>query len=101
MGAVYTNRLDEVRTLIRDEQDNPPYEVVDISDSGDVNHDITEPVELGRVAVELGAVSRSMIVDVPFGLMHCRLQHYSKDDDAETFNPLVEVELLKISEMTG
>ena len=101
MGAVYTNRLDEVRTVIRDEQDNPPYEVVDISDSGDVNHDITEPVELGRVAVELGAVSRSMIVDVPFGLMSCSLQHYSRDDDAETFNPLVEVELLKISEMTG
>ncbi len=101
LGAVYTNRLDEVRTLVRDEQDNPPYEVLDVSDSGDINHDSTEPVELGRVAVELGAVSRSVVVDVPFGLMECKLQHYSQNDDNETFNPLVGVEVLKISEMQG
>lgn len=90
-----------LETRSKGEQDNPPYEVLDISDSGDVDHDITEPVELGRMAVELGAVSRSMVIDVPFGIMDVRLQHYSKDDDNEVFNPLWGVELLKISEMTG
>lgn len=90
-----------VRVRARNEQDNPPYEVLDISDSGDVNHDVTEPVELGRVAVELGAVSRSVVIDVPFGIMHCEAQHYSKDDDNESFTPFWSVELLKISEMTG
>ncbi len=90
-----------VRDRARGEQDNPPYEVLDISDSGDVDHDITEQVELGRVAVELGAISRSMVIDVPFGIMNCSAQHYSKDDDNEVFSPFWTVELLKISEMTG
>ncbi len=83
------------------EQDNPPYEVLDISDSGDVDHDVTEAVELGRVAVELGAISRSIVIDVPFGLMNVSAMHYSRDDDNETFSPYWTVDLLKISEMTG
>ena len=40
---------DDVRSTARDEQDNPPYEVLDLSDTGDTSHDITEPVEAGRV----------------------------------------------------
>jgi Tfp pilus assembly protein PilV len=85
----------------RNQQDNPPYEVLDISDSGDVDHDVTKSVELGRVAVELGAISKSIVIDVPFGIMHCEAQHYSKDDDNESYTPFWSVEVLKISEMTG
>lgn len=93
---------DDLRSRARDEQDNPPYEVLDVSDSGDVNHDITEPVELGRVTVGgADGFVRSMIVDVPFGIADVKLQHYSQADENETFNPLWGVELLSISEMTG
>lgn len=95
------NSQDDVVDIARSGQDNPPYEVLDISDSGDRDHDVTEPVELGRVAVELGAISRSIVIDVPFGIMHCEAQHYSKDDDNETYTPFWSVDVLKISEMTG
>ncbi len=91
----------DISSRARDEQDNPPYEVLDISASGDVDHDITEPVELGRMAVELGAISKSMIIDVPFGIMDVRLQHYNNDDVNEVFDPVWGVELLNISEMQG
>ena len=100
-GLTQYEKSADVIDEARGEQDNPPYEVLDISDSGDVDHDITEPVELGRMAVELGAISKSMVIDVPFGIMDVRLQHYNKDDDNEVFNPVWDVELLKISEMTG
>ncbi len=100
-GLVQYEKSADVIDEARGEQDNPPYEVLDISDSGDIDHDITEPVELGRVAVELGAVSKSMVIDVPFGIMDVRLQHYSQNDDNETYDPVWGVELLKISEMTG
>jgi hypothetical protein len=86
----------------RGEQDNPPYEVLDISDSGDVDHDVTEPVELGRMTVGGGdGYVSSMVIDVPFGIMDVRLHHYSQADENEVFNPVWGVELLKISEMTG
>lgn len=86
----------------RDGQDNPPYEVLDISASGDVNHDITEPVELGRVTVGgADGFTNSMVIDVPFGIMDCKAQHYSQADENEIYNPIWSVELLKISEMTG
>ncbi len=94
--------IDNIQNAARSEQDNPPYEVLDISDSGDVNHDVTEPVELGRLTVGgADGFTRSMVIDVPFGLMNCRAQHYSQADDNEIFDPVWSVELLKISEMTG
>ena len=99
--AFPSTQQDNIVTEARGAQDNPPYEVLDISDSGDIDHDITEPVELGRLAVELGAISKSMVIDVPFGIMDVRLQHYSQNDDNETYDPVWGVELLKISEMTG
>ena len=95
-------RQDDVQGLARDGQDNPPYEVLDISDSGDVNHDVTEPVELGRLTVGgADGYTRSLVIDVPFGIMNCEAQHYSQADENEVFNPVWGVELLKISEMTG
>ncbi len=99
--SITSGSQDNITANARDEQDNPPYEVLDISDSGDIDHDITEPVELGRCSVELGAVSKSMIIDVPFGIMDVRLQHYSQSDHNETLDPVWGVELLKISEMQG
>jgi hypothetical protein len=100
-GLVQYEKSSDVIDEARGEQDNPPYEVLDVSNSGDVTHDITKPVELGRVAVELGAISRSIVIDVPFGIMDVNVQHYSKDDDNETFTPFWGVELLDIKEMTG
>ncbi len=63
-GAAH-NTLDDVIAEARDAQDNPPYEVLDLSDSGDVDHDITEPVELGRCLVGPGSQYASMIIDRP------------------------------------
>jgi len=96
------NVQDDIVNEARSAQDNPPYEVLDISDSGDVNHDITEPVELGRLTVGGGdGFTRSMVIDVPFGIMDVSVQHYSQADENEVFDPVWSVELLKISEMTG
>ncbi len=97
-----TATQDDVVEEARNAQDNPPYEVLDISDSGDVNHDITEAVELGRLTVGgADGYTRSMVIDVPFGLMDVQVQHYSQADDNEQFTPVWSVELLKISEMSG
>lgn len=70
----YINKSDDVVETARDEQDNPPYEVLDIdanddgTSDGDVSHDITEPVLLGRALASLGNGYGSCVVDIPFGL---------------------------------
>ena len=100
--GVSATHTDNVIDQARDGQDNPPYDVLDITASGDVNNDVTEPVELGRLTVGgADGYSRSMVIDVPFGIMNCEAQHYNQDDDNEVFNPVWGVELLKITEMTG
>lgn len=96
-----SGRTDDIRETARDDQDNPPYEVLDLSDSGDINHDITEPVELGRCLVGPGAQYASMIMDVPFGLCDLYLQHYDAADTNTTHNPMWTVEVLDIFEMQG
>lgn len=102
IGQTSQANVGSVKGSGRDEQDNPPYEVLDLSDSGDVNHDITEPVELGRLTVGgADGFTQSMVIDVPFGIMDCKAQHYSQADENEVFDPVWSVELLKISEMTG
>jgi len=93
--------IDDIIDESQDAQDNPPYELLDITDSGDVNHDITEAVELGRVLVGPGAQSASMIVDIPFGLAHIELQHYDAADTNTTHNPMWHIEVLDIYEMQG
>lgn len=96
------DRDSNVRGRARTEQDNPPYEVLDISDSGDIQHDVSEPVELGRLTVGgADGYTGSMVIDVPFGIMDAKAVHYSQADDSEVFAPTWSVELLKISEMTG
>lgn len=88
----------------RTDQDNPPYEVLDLSSSGDINHDITEPIELGRITVGgLSQIHGSMIVDIPFGLARPRTSVYSSTDlsGVEPFEGLMQVEVLDIFEMQG
>ena len=96
-----TTEVDDIRDNADGEQDNPPYEVLDISDSGDVNHDITEPVELGRAVAGLGNAYGSTIVEIPFGLANLKV----KIDQAAAFSMeptgLICVEVLDIYEMQG
>lgn len=75
---------DNVIATGRSEQDNPPYEVLDISDSGDVNHDITEQVELGRCVVGYGHPTSSTIVDIPFGIANLRARFHDAADTVAT-----------------
>lgn len=96
-----TGEVDDIRDNADDEGDNPPYEVLDISDSGDVTHDITEPVELGRCLVGPGAQSASMVIDVPFGLTEFFLTHYDAADTATNHIVKYDVTVLDIYEMQG
>jgi hypothetical protein len=95
------DRIDFVNAEARDAQDNPPYEVLDISDSGDVDHSITEPVELGRAVAGLGTSYGSVIVDIPFGIASLRATHFDAVDTNVTSGATVCVEVLDIYEMQG
>jgi len=95
------NRIHLINAEARDDQDNPPYEVLDLSDSGDVNHDITEPVELGRAVAGLGNAYGSVIVDIPFGLAKLRTTHYDSVDTDINTGGIICVEVLDIYEMEG
>tara|TARA_B100002052_G_C15869963_1_gene594184 strand:+ start:85 stop:1041 length:957 start_codon:yes stop_codon:yes gene_type:complete len=103
--AAFSTIQDEVTGAARDEQDNPPYEVLDISDSGDVGHDITEKVELGRAVAGFGNAYGSCIVEIPFGI--ARLQSYLRDANGTNaasgkLTPgMICVEVLDIYEMQG
>jgi hypothetical protein len=97
---------DEVRTTARDGQDNPPYEVLDLSDSGDVSHDITEEVELGRsVMMPQGSgatMPQTAILDVPFGIFRVMMAHRDPGDNSGITDDLaVALEVLDIFEMQG
>ncbi len=96
-----SSTLDAVTTRASDEQDNPPYELIAISDSGDINHDITEPVELGRAVAGFGNAYGSMVVDIPFGLANMRARVFDAADTALNPSGLVCVEVLDIFEMQG
>ena len=91
---------DTVVDSARSAQDNPPYEVLDLSASGDVGHDITEPVELGRAIAGMGNAYGSMIVDIPFGLgqFTATVAQTASIDDLQA---LICLEVLDIYEMQG
>ncbi len=96
-----TSVTDDVVEDARDNQDNPPYEVLDLSDSGDISHDITEPVELGRAVCGQGYGHGSVIVDIPFGIAGMKATVYDANDTNVTPSLLVSVEVLDIFEMQG
>ena len=97
---------DDVLTLARNAQDNPPYEVLDLSDSGDVSHDITEEVELGRsVMMPQGSgasLPQTTVLDIPFGIMRVLMAHRDPGDNSGITDDLaLGLEVLDIFEMQG
>ena len=107
-GATKTNATTAgaIRDNARDDHDNPPYEVLDISDSGDVNHDITEEVELGRaVLMPQGSgatLPQTVVIDVPFGLTRVLMANRDPNDDSGIVDDLcMSLEVLDIFEMQG
>ncbi len=92
---------DDVIDEARNAQDNPPYELIDVSDSSDLNHDITEPVELGRALCGLGNTIGSVVVDIPFGLARMRATVHDGADTNVTPSTLIALEVLDIYEMQG
>ena len=89
---------DNIKDEAQDAQDNPPY---DLWTAGDTNHDITEPVELGRAVAGLGNTYGSMMVDIPFGLARARATVHDAADTNITPSGLMCVEVLDIFEMQG
>ena len=89
---------DDVKNTARGEADNPPY---DEWSSSDTDHDITEPVELGRAVAGLGNAYGSTIVEIPFGLARMRATVFDAADTAVNPSGLVCVEVLDIFEMQG
>ncbi len=97
---------DDIIEEARNAQDNPPYEVLDLSDSGDVGHDVTEEVEFGRVVLSplgTGAVGpQTTVIDVPFGLLRVLMAHRDSGDDSSVTDDLaLGLEVLSIYEMQG
>jgi hypothetical protein len=90
--------VDNVVDEAQDKGDNPPY---DEWASADTNHDITEPVELGRAVAGLGNTYGSMMVDIPFGLARARATVHDAADTDITPSGLMCVEVLDIFEMQG
>ena len=97
-GEGYAGKHDDIMDDAQDGQDNPPY---DEYTSDDVNHDITEPVELGRAVAGLGNTYGSVLVDIPFGLARARATVHDAADTNITPSGLMCVEVLDIFEMQG
>ena len=87
-----------VEADVKGQGDNPPY---DEFTTDDVNHDITEPVELGRAIAGFGNAYGSCIVEIPFGLAAMKATVYDAADTAVNPSGLVCVEVLDIFEMQG
>jgi len=82
----------------RDAQDNPPYEVLD---SPDVNHNITEAVELGRAIAGTGSAFGSVVVDIPFGICEVQARHSGATDQNIIDQVMFSATVLDIYEMQG
>ncbi len=101
-SSLVTNTIDDdVVTLARGEQDNPPYEILDISSSGDTGHDITEPVLLGQGVTSMTSPVASFVCDIPFGIAKIQSRHSGGTDQNIVDPVFFTVDVLKISEMQG
>ncbi len=87
-----------IETDVKGQGDNPPY---DIFASADTNHDITEPVELGRCIAGPGNGIGTMIIDIPFGLARVQARHSGSQDQTVVDPVAYSVEVLDIYEMQG
>ncbi len=95
------DNTDDVTATARGEQDNPPYEVLDLSDSGDVSHDITEPCLLGTALASLGSGYGSTVVDVPFGILRMSARNHDAAGTSVTTTGSVCITVLDVYEMQG
>ncbi len=89
---------DNVIEEARNAQDNPPYEVLD---APDINHNITEPVELGRAIAGTGSAFGSVIVDVPFGICDIGARHSGATDQNIVDEVMFSAQVLDIYPMQG
>ena len=89
---------DDVRTTSQGEQDNPPY---DQWADDDINMDITEPVEAGRVICGPGSAVGTVICDIPFGLAKLEARHAGSQNQTIADPVAISVEVLDIFEMQG
>jgi len=96
--AMIDTTMDNVVNEARNIGDNPPYDEWTASDT---DHDITEPVELGRAIAGFGNAYGSTIVEIPFGLAKMRATVFDAADTNVTPSGLVCVEVLDIYEMQG
>nr|AGA18355.1 hypothetical protein [uncultured marine virus] len=97
---------DDVVDEARDAQDNPPYEVLDLSDSGDVNHDVTESIELGRLCMmpqgSGASLPQTVEFHVPFGIFAVNMCHRDPGDNSGITDDLaLGLQVLDIYEMQG
>lgn len=83
---------------IRDEQDNPPYDVWAVDDT---QNDITEPVNLGIATATVGAGYGSCIVDAPFGIMDFSGRNHDAAGTSVTSTCTIVVTVLDIYPMQG
>jgi hypothetical protein len=97
-GNVALATRDDYSLDAEDNQDQVPYDHFAISET---NHDITEPVELGRAIAGFGNAYGSCIVEIPFGLAKMRATVFDAADTSVTPSGLVCVEVLDIYEMQG
>ncbi len=89
---------DEIDAIAEGEGDNPPYHEFNAST---VNHDITEPVEAGRVIAGPGVGVGQLICDIPFGLAELNARHSGATDQTIVDPVAFGVEILDIYPMQG
>ncbi len=92
-----------IETDVKGQGDNPPY---DLFATADTDHDITEPVELGRAVLlpqgSGASLPQTVILDVPFGIMEVQMAHRDPGDNSGITDDLaLGLEVLDIFEMQG
>ncbi len=93
-----TDTAEEVDVIAEGEGDNPPYAELNASN---VNHDLTEPVLLGRCVAGLGTSYGTAIVDIPFGLAGMKASLHDAAGTSVTSSGLITVEVIDIYPMQG
>lgn len=92
----YMGIQDEVVSLSRNNQDNPPYDL-------DQDGDACLSRELGRIHIGLrSGTQATAIVDIPFGISEFEIQAFNREDldDAQDVTPVnIGVEVLSIYPM--
>jgi hypothetical protein len=90
-----------VRLDVRGAQDNPPY---DEFDGSELNNDITEPLEAGRLVMYPSSNSPIMttVFEVPYGIFEVQLANRDPDDNSGVVDDFAfSVEVLDIYPMQG